>query len=120
MPARPFNAVALLILGDRGRDIWGFHPVVTPVGVALQVAVTLAWGLVFVRLAGGARGLRLAAAALFVAATALALHVFVATLLARADVADVLVPAQVIALHVVLGIALPVGMRLATSHLWTD
>jgi hypothetical protein len=65
-------------------------------------------------------GLRLAAAALLVTAAALAVNVIFATWIARANVSDVLVPAQVIALHVVLGVALAVGMRLATSYLWED
>ncbi|MDQ3995970.1 MAG: hypothetical protein M3303_03015 [Gemmatimonadota bacterium] len=119
-PARPFNAVASLILGDRAEGIWGFHPVVTVVGVIVLVAVTLGWGLLFARLAGGTRGLRLAGAAAIVAVAALAVHVVIATRLLGANVSDVLAPAQVIALHLVLGVALGVGMRLATSYLWSD
>ncbi len=119
-PARPFNAVASLILGDRAEGIWGFHPVVTVVGVIVLVAVILGWGLLFARLAGGTRGLRLAGAAAIVAVAALAVHVVIATRLLGANVSDVLAPAQVIALHLVLGVALGVGMRLATSYLWSD
>jgi hypothetical protein len=119
-PARPFNAVASLILGDRAEGIWGFHPVVTVVGVIVLVTVTLGWGLLFARLAGGTRGLRLAGAAAIVTVAALAVHVVIATRLLGANVSDVLAPAQVIALHLVLGVALGVGMRLATSYLWSD
>jgi hypothetical protein len=119
-PARPFNAVASLILGDRAEGIWGFHPVVTVVGVIVLVTVTLGWGLLFARLAGGTRGLRLAGGAAIVAVAALAVHVVIATRLLGANVSDVLAPAQVIALHLVLGVALGVGMRLATSYLWND
>jgi hypothetical protein len=119
-PARPFNAVASLLLGDRAGAIWGFHPVVTVVGVIVHVALTLGWGLLFARLAGGMRGLRLAGAALVAAAAALAVDVLIGTRLIGANVSDVLAPAQVIALHVVLGVALGVGMRLATSYLWSD
>lgn len=119
-PARPFNALASLVLGDRADRIWGFHPVVTVVGVIVHVALTCGWGLLFARLAGGTRGLRLAGAALGIAATALAVDVLVVTRLLGAHVSDVLAPAQVIALHIVLGVALGVGMRLATSYLWSD
>jgi hypothetical protein len=119
-PARPFNAVASLILGDRAEGIWGFHSVVTVVGVIVLVAMTLGWGLLFARLAGGTRGLRLAGAAAIVAVAALAVHVVIATRLLGANVSDVLAPAQVIALHLILGVALGVGMRLATSYLWSD
>jgi hypothetical protein len=119
-PARPFNAIAALVLGDRADRIWGFHLVVTVVGVIVHVALTFGWGLLFARLAGGMRGLRLAGAALGIAAAALAVDVLIATRVLGSHVSDVLAPAQVIALHVVLGIALGVGMRLATSYMWSD
>ena len=119
-PARPFNAVASLLLGDRADRIWGFHPVVTVVGVIVHVALTFGWGLLFARVASGMRGLRLAGAALGIAAAALAVDLLIITRLLGVDVSDVLTPAQVIVLHLVLGVALGVGMRLATSYLWTD
>jgi hypothetical protein len=119
-PARPFNALAGLILGDRAGGIWGFHPVVTVAGVLVHVAVTLGWALLFARLARGMRGLRLAAAALVAALAALAVDAFLAGRVLGVDVSDVLAPAQVVALHFVLGVALAVGMRLATSYLWSD
>jgi hypothetical protein len=119
-PARPFNVIASLVLGDRADRIWGFHPVVTVVGVIVHVALTSGWGLLFARLAGGMRGLRLAGAALGIAATALAVDVLFVSRVLGAHVSDVLAPAQVIALHIVLGVALGVGMRLATSYLWSD
>ena len=118
MPARPFNAVASLLLGDRAHGIWGFHLVVTTVGVLTLATLALGWGLLFARVAGGLRGLRLVAAALIAAGVALATDVLVASWIDGANVSDVLVPAQLIALHFVFGIALAVGMRLATSHLW--
>ena len=116
MPARPFNAVASLLLGDRAEGIWGFHLVVTVVGMITHAVLSFGWGLLFARVAGGMRGLRLAASALIVAALAMAVHVILATRILDAHVSDVLAPPQVIALHVVLGIALAVGMRFATSY----
>jgi hypothetical protein len=119
-PARPFNVLAALLLGDRAGGIWGFHPVVTVIGVFVHVAVSLGWGLLFARLAGGLRGLRLAGAVLVVTIAALAVDVFVVGRLLGVNVSDVLAPAQVIALHGVLGVTLGVGMRLATSYLRSD
>ena len=119
-PARPFNALAGLILGDRAGGIWGFHPVVTTAGLLVHVAVTLGWGVLFARLARGMRGWRLAGASAVAVIAALAVDVFIAGRLLGANVSDVLAPAQVIALHIVLGVALGVGMRLATSYLWSD
>jgi hypothetical protein len=119
-PARPFNAIASLLLSDRAHGIWGFHPVVTLVGLLAQVALSLGWGLLFARIASGMRGLRLTATALLVAVLAMVAHVILATRILDAHVSDVLAPAQVVALHAVLGIALAMGMRLATSYLWKD
>jgi hypothetical protein len=117
-PARPFNAIASLLLGDRAGSIWGFHLVVTVVGMLIQVGLSLGWGLLFARLVGGMRGFRLAGSALLVATVAMTVHVILATRVLGAHLSGVLAPAQVIALHLVLGIALAVGMRLATSYLW--
>ena len=119
-PARPFNAVAGAVLGDRASGIWGFHSAVTVTGLVVHVVVTLGWGLLFARLARGMRGLRLAAAALVTAAAALAVDAFLAGRVFGVDVSDALAPAQVVALHLVLGVSLAVGMRLATSYLWSD
>lgn len=119
-PARPFNAVAGLLLGDRADRMWGFHLVVTVVGVIVHVTLTLGWALLFARLAGGLRGLRLAGAAFGIAAAALAVDVLIVNRLLGPHMSEVLVPSQVIALHMVLGVALGVGMRLATSYLWSD
>jgi fucose permease len=93
---------------------------VTVIGVFVHVAVSLGWGLLFARLAGGLRGLRLAGAVLVVTIAALAVDVFVVGRLLGVNVSDVLAPAQVIALHGVLGVTLGVGMRLATSYLRSD
>jgi hypothetical protein len=120
MPARPFNAIASLLLGDRAHGIWGFHPVVTLVGLLTLVVLALGWGLLFARLARGLRGWRFVVAAALVAGVALLIHVVIASRIEATNISDVLVPAQVIALHFVLGVALAVGMRLATSYLWKD
>ena len=119
-PARPFNAIAGVVLGDRAGGIWGFHSVVTVTGLLVQVAVAIGWGLLFARLARGMRGVRLAAASLVAAIATLAVDAFLAGRVLGVDVSDALAPAQVVALHFVLGVALGVGMRLATSYLWND
>lgn len=119
-PARPFNALAGLVLGDRAGGIWGFDSVVTVTGVLVHVAVTLGWGLLFARFARGMRGLRLVVAALVAALAALAVDAVLAGRVLGVNVSDALAPAQVVAVHLVLGVALAVGMRLATSYLWSD
>jgi hypothetical protein len=119
-PARPFNAVAGVVLGDRAAGIWGFDSVVTVTGVLVQVAVALGWGLLFARLTRGMRGMRLAAAAVVVSVVALAVDAFLAGRVIGVDVSDALAPAQIVLVHFVLGAALAVGMRLATSYLWSD
>lgn len=86
----------------------------------VSVAVVVAWGLLFARLAGGLRGRWLAGAALVATAAALAVHVLIASRLLGANVTDVLTPSEVVLVHVVLGVALGIGMRLATSYLWSE
>ena len=118
-PARPFNVVAGLLLGDDTGGIWGFDLEVTIAGVFVIVALAIGWGVLFARLGGELRGWRLAGAALAVAATALAINLLIASL--RGDAfSEVLAPAQVLALHLLLGVALGVGIRLATSYLWSE
>lgn len=114
-PLRPFNAVARLVLGARAEGVWGFDPLVTLTGVALHVTVMLAWGLLCVRLAGGRRGLARAAFGVAVALLALAVDLFVVERLLGAGVSGVLSTLQVIVVHVLLALALVVGMRLALS-----
>jgi hypothetical protein len=115
-PARPFNAIASLILGDRAVAIWGFHLGVTVVGVLAHVAVTLAWAVLFARLARGKRPLNVAGAALLVTILALLVNVFLVGRVAGERIADVLAPGHVVALHMVFGVALVVGMRFAIAH----
>jgi hypothetical protein len=93
---------------------------VTVVGVIVQWALAIVWALLFARVAGGMRGRQLAAMALVVALVALAADVFLASRVVAHGVFDMLAPAQVIALHLVLGVALAVGTRLATSYFWSD
>ena len=119
-PARPFNALAGVILGDRAGGIWGFDLVVTVTGVLVQVAVALGWGLLFARLTRGMRGMRLAAAAIVASVVALAVDTLLAGRVLGVDVSGALAPAQIVAVHFVLGAALAVGMRLATPYLWSD
>jgi hypothetical protein len=119
-PARPFNALAGVVLGDRAGGIWGFDSVVTVTGVLVQVAVALGWGLLFARLTRGMRGMRLAVAAVVASVVALAVDALLAGRVLGVDVSDALAPAQIVAVHFVLGAALAVGMRLATSYLWSD
>lgn len=113
-PARPFNAVARLVLGGRADGVWGFDPPVTAVGVLLHVTVMCVWGFLTVRLAQSRRGAGRVAVAVVVALLALAIDLLVVARVLRAGVSGVLAPVQVVVVHVVLAIALVVGMRLAS------
>jgi hypothetical protein len=93
---------------------------VTVVGVIVDVALSVAWGMLFAAVAREMRGLRLAGAAFIVASVALAVDLLLGMRVVGGSVSDVLAPAQVVALHVVLGVALGVGMRLATSEFWSN
>jgi len=113
-PLRPFNAVARLLLGARADGVWGFDPIVTLIGVLLHVTVILAWGFLCVGLAGARRGAPAFATAVGVTLAALAVDLFVIERGLHAGLSGVLSPGQVVALHLVLLVALALGMRFAS------
>jgi hypothetical protein len=45
MPARPFNALSALLLGDRALGIWGFDVTASTLGVVLLFATCAAIGI---------------------------------------------------------------------------
>jgi hypothetical protein len=64
--------------------------------------------------------MRLVAAAIVASVLALAVDALLAGRVLGVDVSGALAPAQIVVVHFVLGAALAVGMRLATSYLWSD
>jgi hypothetical protein len=119
-PARPFNAVAILLLGDRAVGIWGFDGTVTMTGVLLHLLVVTGWSILFAALAGSLRGLRLLGAAVLVAAVAFGVDAWLFSRMLGAGIGDVLAPGQRVALYLVLAVSLAMGMRLAHSWLWNE
>ena len=113
-PLRPFNAVARLLLGARADGVWGFDPVVTLIGVLLHVTVILAWGFLCVGIAGARRGVPAFATAVGVTLAALAVDLLVVERGLHAGLSGVLSSGQVVALHLVLLVALALGMRFAS------
>lgn len=45
MPARPFNALAALVLGERARGVWGFDVTASTLGAMLLFATCVAIGI---------------------------------------------------------------------------
>ena len=113
-PARPFNAIAAMLLGPSAQAAQSFTPAATTLGVVLHVAAMIGWGLVYVALFARS-GRHPVGWAIAVAAAAL-----VATLLITrffgVGLAALLPTGNLIALAVVLATALPLGMRLALSR----
>jgi hypothetical protein len=113
-PSHPFNAISRLVLGARAEGVWGFVPSVTLTGVALHVTVMLVWGAVYARLARPRRGVARLALAVAVGAAALLVDLLLVERVLHAGVSGVLSPVQVAAVHLVLAVALALGMRLAS------
>lgn len=110
-PARPFNAIAALLLGVNAQALHGFAAAATPLGILLHVVVTIGLGIAYVALfARSGRHPVLWAAA--VAATALGAMMLVARLFG-VGLAALLPTSNLIALAVVLALALATGMRFA-------
>lgn len=63
-PARPFNTLAVPVLGARALSAWDAEPRVTLVAAATLVAGALVWALLFSLVAGTLRGVRLVVIAL--------------------------------------------------------
>lgn len=115
MPVRAYNVLATVVIGDQARGVWGWMGRVTLVGIAVHLALMVGWGLLFAAIAREMRGWHLAAAAAGVALGAwLVMRVAVLHRVGP-DAAEVLGPAQLVALHIVMAVALGVGMRFALS-----
>lgn len=112
-PFRGFNAMASLVLGDQATGVWGWMGTVTPAGMVVHVAIMMGWGVLFTFLAARLRGWQLAAAAAGVASGAWIVTRAVVLHRVGPGVAAVLGPGQLIGLHLVLGVALALGMRFA-------
>ena len=112
-PARPFNAIAALVLGARAEGIWGVDAAATSIGVLLHVALVLFLGVLFALLAAPLRGARLlVSAVLFSALVALAgCRALPASV--HASVASAVTMPQVVVVYLVLSLCLVYGMRLA-------
>ena len=112
-PFRGFNAMASLVLGDQATGAWGWMSTVTPAGMIVHVTVMMGWGVLFAFLAARLRGWQPAAAAAGVALGAWFVTRAVVLHRVGPGVAAVLGPGQLVGLHVVLGVALALGMRFA-------
>lgn len=93
---------------------------VTITGIALHVAFTIGWGVLFAVVAARVRGWWLLVAS---AAVALVAWMVASGLLLRQagpGAAEVLGPGQLAGLHLVLAVALAIGMRFARSAIRND
>ena len=119
-PARGFNVLASFVLGDQARGVWGWSSTVTLTGIALHVAMMMGWGVLFALVAVTLRGWRLAAVAVGMGLGIWVVSTFVVLRGAGAGAEEVLGTGQVAGLHVVLAVALAVGMRFARSMVRSD
>lgn len=124
MPARPFNALAVLLVGDRARGVWGFDVTASTLGVVLLFATCVAIGtglsLVIDHRASGEGGFLARHSRLTAFAAALAL-LAVALLLIVRHAPDIVGPppgsalalGQGVVAIVLVSTAIASGMRLA-------
>lgn len=115
-PARPFNAVAEMLLGARAEGVWGFDAPVTLSGIAVHVVATVVWGVLFALVASGWRGARLWAGAAAFAAVVYVMDFVLLPGRLRPAFGDMMAPGQLLFLYATLAIALGVGMRLAKTE----
>lgn len=113
MPARPFNAAAALLLGDRALGVWGFAGDITLIGAAVHVAWSMAVGLLFALVATRLRSWALLLAALLFAGALLLSASAIAPPHLRAAAFPFDGIARLMAIYITLGAALAVGIRIA-------
>lgn len=113
MPSRPFNGIATLVLGDQARGVWGYVGTITVTGIVLHVAITVGWGVLFAALAGRRHGWQVTALAMVVSAVAWVVSRTIVLRQVGAGMSSVLGSGQLAVLHVVLAVALVLGMRFA-------
>ena len=114
-PARLFNAVAGIVLGQGVQGESAFSAGPTLIGVLLHVTGMIVLGVLYAVLVWRWRGYTLAWSGVM-AAVALAVFLVLARLFGVGPAA-VLPIGKLIVLGVVLALALPIGMRLALSRL---
>lgn len=116
-PARPFNAIGALLLGPGAAQIYGFSAGPTIAGVLLEIAATIACGLLHARLVAR-RGGHLALWSIAIAAGALC----TSWILARFGVglAALLPVGNLVVLAVVLALSLAIGIRFALQALYRE
>ena len=110
-PARPFNVIAGHLVGSRAVDAWGWVSGVTIWGIVTHVATALLWGVLCALLVGSAR-LRPWFAALLVTGLSFLGSLLTAWSTGRGLAAE-LALGDLLVLHLLLAIALVVGMRIA-------
>lgn len=109
-PARPFNALAVPVLGASALATWDAQPRVTLVAAATLVAGALVWALLFSLVAGTLRGVRLVAIALAFGIGASLVVVLVAQAVAGAEP---LARGVLVVCAIVVAAALALGMGVA-------
>ena len=114
-PAEPFTNAGRLFLGIAATEDGTRQLGALTVGVLLHVGAALVWGVAFALLAAGLRGVRLLVAALVFAGAVYAVRERVPELL-RVGYGGRAFPPQLVVLHVVLGLGLAAGIRLAQQH----
>ena len=121
MAARPFNAAAVLVMGDRARGVWGFVAPVSFIGVLVVLASCVLVGALCALLlqllprASRARHPRLFAFSLALAAAAVTLLILIARApdFVSVSSAGALSISEGVLLSIIVSVAYASGMGLA-------
>ena len=121
MPARPFNAVAALLLGNGARSVWGFDPRVSATGVVLLLAGCVIASLILsvvvdamtARLARPRVGITMFGFALFVGLSGVALVAHHAPDFVGPQPGGAMTISQAVVVTVLISAGFASGMRLA-------
>lgn len=109
-PARPFNTLAVPVLGASALAAWDAEPRVTLVAAGTLVAGALVWALLFSLVAGTLRGVRLVAIAL---PFGLGASIVVALVARAVERTEPLARGVLVVCAIVVAAALALGMGVA-------
>ena len=113
---QPLHSIAHAFFGTRALLMQGFDWAITPAALLLHLAVLVVLGVIFALFAAGLRGLRLVGAALAYALVIWLVNRLMLPAMYAAGLAQLLSPWEIVVFHLIMALALVLGMRLRVGR----
>ena len=113
---QPLNSIAHAFFGTRALLMEGFDWAITPAALLLHLAVLVAFGVIFSLLAAGLRGWRLVGAAIAYALVIWLVNRLMLPTMYASGLAQLLSPWEMVVFHLIMALALALGVRLGVGR----